>query len=80
MPSTIKLNPKEHCNAVTMKSKKELEAPLRSEKFEKEDKEINSKEQVEDPERLNLSSESSFSPTPSEKQYRHTILKVLGCF
>ena len=35
LPSTTELNPKEHCNAITLRSGKELEAPLRSEKPEK---------------------------------------------
>ena len=55
LPSTTELNLKEHCNAITLRSGKELEAPLNSKKHEKEDKKVNSSplrpiiKQTEDP-------------------------------
>ena len=45
LPSTTKLNTKKHCNAITLRSGKGLEALLKSEKSEKEDKEVNSNKQ-----------------------------------
>ena len=46
--SMTKLNPKVHCNTITLRSEKELKAPLKSEKPKKEDKEVNL-EKEEDP-------------------------------
>ena len=40
--STNELNPKEHCSVIILRSGKELEAPLKSGKPKKENKEVNS--------------------------------------
>ncbi|XP_022864646.1 uncharacterized protein LOC111384579 [Olea europaea var. sylvestris] len=40
LPSTTEVNPKEQCEAITLRNGKELEAPITSEKFEKEDQEM----------------------------------------
>ena len=51
LPRLTELNPKGHCNAITLRNGKGLEAPLKSENPENEDKKVNSNKQVEYPQK-----------------------------
>ena len=69
------LNPKEHCNAIILRSVKELEAPLRIEKPKKEDKGVNSKEQAEETPKAQqvLPENSSPAKVPFPSAFKNAI-------